>query len=341
MNKVSRGAARALDVTANVWRDFLDLIPSLLTRYAFVDGNQDHRACVLLAGSGRSGTTWLANVINYDNSYRLMFEPFYRARVAECRAFSDLQYLRPDDSDPVFLSAAERIFSGRVRNRWVDSHNRRLRAERRLVKDVRANLFLSWIKAHFPEIPIILLLRHPCAVANSRRISHWPADLERLFASQPALMEDHLEQFRHLMYSAATEFERHVFSWCVETYVPLVRFHPKDILVTTYEDCIATPHAEIKRIFDYLNRPLRSEVFQALKKPSSQARYNKRSHNASAIVLGQSVVDSWMRHVNGEDLERAMAILRLFGLDAIYGSGAMPHPGSAERFMRNVKVIHA
>src|SRR5579872_7287496 len=31
---------------------------------------------VLIAGSGRSGTTWLAQVVNHDHSYRYYHEPF-------------------------------------------------------------------------------------------------------------------------------------------------------------------------------------------------------------------------------------------------------------------------
>ena len=48
----------------------------------------DHRQTVLLAGTGRSGTTWAANIINYANTYRFMFEPFYPQAVdvlSHCR----------------------------------------------------------------------------------------------------------------------------------------------------------------------------------------------------------------------------------------------------------------
>ena len=36
----------------------------------------DHRSSVFLAGSGRSGTTWLSEIINHRRGYRYVFEPF-------------------------------------------------------------------------------------------------------------------------------------------------------------------------------------------------------------------------------------------------------------------------
>ena len=41
-----------------------------------IDRNADPDACVLLVGSVRSGTTWLQEVINCRNEYRVLFEPF-------------------------------------------------------------------------------------------------------------------------------------------------------------------------------------------------------------------------------------------------------------------------
>ena len=51
---------------------------------------------IILAGMGRSGTTWAGNIINYDQSYRILFEPFLPARVKEAKGFEYLQYLNPD-----------------------------------------------------------------------------------------------------------------------------------------------------------------------------------------------------------------------------------------------------
>jgi hypothetical protein len=329
----SKMSGRALDKVASGWRRLSGAFPRLLYKF-YVDENQDYNASILLAGSGRAGTTWVAEIINFDNSYRLMFEPFNNARVPQTRFFGDCQYLRPDENNPIFLAPARSIFSGRLRNGWVDAYNRRLRVDRRLVKDIRANLLLGWIRAHFPEIPIVLLLRHPCAVAYSRCALKWSADLENTFIRQEALMNDYLQPFLPALQEARSDFERHVFWWCIEAYVPLMQFSRGDILVTTYEDCVASPETEVRRIFDYLRKPFNDEVLKAIGKPSSQTRWNWRSRNASAIVSGEGIVNSWQRSVSRGDAERAIEILHLFGLDSIYGLDRLPNSPSIEKFMR-------
>jgi len=323
-------AARLLDKLDSGRRRLLRL-PQLIYRL-HVETNPHSDASVLLAGSGRGGTTWLAEVINYDNSYRLMFEPFNGARVRESRAFGESQYLRPDDENVAFLEPAQKIFTGSVRNAWVDVYNRSLRPKRRLIKDIRVNLMLGWIRAHFPEIPIVLLLRHPCAVAYSRWKLGWVADLERTFIAQAALVEDYLSPFVPAMRKARSAFERHVFWWCVETYVPLKQLKPNDVLITTYENCVASPQYEIRRIFQYLQEPFKDEVLQAVSKPSAETRRNWRSQNASAIVSGEELTGAWQQSLAPGNAERALEILRMFGLDTIYNLDPFPNPRVMEEW---------
>ena len=327
--------ARVLDKFASGARRLMNVPPRLA--YSFYrDQNADYRASILLAGSGRAGTTWAAEVINYDNSFRFMFEPFYAARVPQCRVFGEGTYLRPNDDNPIYLAPAQLVFSGRLRNSWVDAYNRVFNVNRRLIKDIRANLLLGWVRRHFPEIPIILILRHPCAVAYSRCVSQWPSDLQATFLSQAPLVEDYLQPFKLVIERAQGEFERHVLSWCIENYVPLAQFRPGEILVTTYEDCVATPETEIERIFEFVHKPFAGVVVRAAKKPSSHSRWNWRSGNASPIVAGGTVVDAWQRSVSHNDLQRALELLKLFRLDAIYGPGAMPASHEIGRFMSTI-----
>src|SRR3712207_1571273 len=112
----------------------------------FIDYNRDYTASILLAGAGRGGTTWVSDIINYQNEYRYIFEPFHPYKVpVSARKFRNRQYLRPDNKDPHFLKPAQAIFSGRVRSWWSDRYNKRHISDRRLIKDIRVNLLLKWI----------------------------------------------------------------------------------------------------------------------------------------------------------------------------------------------------
>ena len=98
---------------------------------------------VLLCGSGRSGTTWLANIINNDNLFRYMFEPFHPEQVSIVKHFNSRQYLRASNKKEEFLLPATRILSGRVRNLWIDRYNKKIFPKRRLIKDIRINFLLK------------------------------------------------------------------------------------------------------------------------------------------------------------------------------------------------------
>lgn len=330
--------ARLCDKLASGWRRVARAAPRILYDRV-VDKNPDYQASVLLAGGGRGGTTWLAEIINYDNAYRFMFEPFNHLRVRECSAFGECQYLRREDNDVRFLEPAKKIFSGRIRNGWTDVYNRRLTAEKRLIKEIRVNLMLGWIRAHFPQVPVVLLLRHPCAVAFSRCKTKWVADLDTTFLSQRTLMTDYLEPFRVLLEQANDEFERHIIWWCIENYVPLRQLSTNDVLVITYEDCVVSPELELSRIFDFLHQPFNAQALSVVRKPSSQSRRNWRSGNASPIVTGESIVDAWTRHVHPTQAERAQEIISLFGLNEIYTLDPMPHTRAIERYMERGATV--
>lgn len=145
----------------------MELLRRKVLRHLLIDRG-DFRQTVLVAGSGRSGTTWVQEIINHRGSYRVVFEPFHPKKIGALSQWKERQYLRPENDSARFLGPAGDILSGRIRNEWVDQHNRRLIAGKRIVKDIRTNLSLRWIKEHFPEVPIVLVLRHPCAVASSQ-----------------------------------------------------------------------------------------------------------------------------------------------------------------------------
>ena len=241
------GFARRKQVTRN--------LANMLQRYRrrfFVDAG-DYRNTVFLAGTGRSGTTWLENIVNHDNGFRVMYEPFHSVRVPLLKGWRYRQYLSADNRDRRFLEPAARILGGSVRNGWIDQLNGRFIARKRLIKDIRANLILKWIKRHFPEIPIVLLLRHPCAVAQSKVKLGWETHLDE-FLLQPDLVNDFLAPVHDAVKGARDVFDRHVVMWCVENWVPLRQFAPGEILVVFYEDLCTRTWQATESVLSFVGR---------------------------------------------------------------------------------------
>lgn len=287
-----------------------------LRRTRFIDPG-DYRKSVLLAGSPRSGTTWIQELLNYRNEYRMMFEPFHARYVELVKDWNYRQYLREDETDEKYLIPARRILSGQIKHPWIDKMNRRLLVRRRLIKDVRANLFLKWIQSRFPEVPIILLLRHPCAVTSSRISLNFETHLDS-FLEQPLLMQNRLGPFREQIEAVDNEFDAHLFMWCVENYVPLNQFAPSQVHLCFYEQLCTDPDHEAHRLLSYLGETPDRLTAQAIDKPSRMSRQD------SAVVSGDNRISAWRKRVSPAQLGRAVEVLHLFGLDQVYADQDMP-----------------
>ncbi len=246
-----------------------------------------------------------------------MFEPFFKKNIPLVRDWNYNQYLREDNSNAKFLSSAKTILSGEIRHRWIDQFNRKFLVRRRIIKDIRANLILKWIKQNFPQIPIILLLRHPCAVANSKVKLGWNSQIDD-FLLQEELMADFLNPFKKEIENATDTFDKHVFKWCIENYVPLRQFNEGEILVTFYENICHDPQKEIERIMSFIGKSSFPQSYNNFSKPSSMSRKD------SAIKTGENLINSWRKNITNNKIKRAVEILTIFGLHKIYKEDNMP-----------------
>jgi len=280
-----------------------------------LDLDRDPRSAVLLAGSGRSGTSWAASLINCRNEYRYVFEPFHPERVPEFANLRRRQYLRRGEAGEEFLAAARAALSGRLRSRWADRLNRRFVSRRRLVKEIRANLMLGWLRENFPQTPMLLMLRHPFAVAASRARLGWRDNLDDMLG-QRRLVEDFLAPFEARLRRASSPFERHVLAWCVENLVPLRQLAPGEVALLFYEELVLHPEQGLRPAFAALGRPVPREAL------------------AAARGAGREGLEGWRGRVGEGELRRGLEALRAFGLDRVYGEGPLPDRAGALGLMR-------
>jgi len=283
----------------------------------------EYRKSIFIAGSARSGTTWLQDIVNFNNDYRILFEPFDPKKVDLVKKWKDFQYLRADENDPKFLEPMKKILKGQINDSWVNSYNKRLFSQRRIIKAIYANLFLFWMKNHFPEVPILLILRHPCAVANSKinivgKNFRYDINPINSYLTQHELMEDYFLPYEEQIRSAKTVFETFIFMWCIENLVPITQFQKGEIFVAFYENICVNPESEIKNIFSFINKPYSSDVMNKVNTPGVMSR------EKSAINQGTNLIKSWRKNITDDQIKKAVEILNLFGLDIIYNDTDMP-----------------
>ena len=136
---------------------------------------------IILAGSGRSGTTWLTDMLTLDRNYRSIFEPLHFLNVPNVGKNWGL-YLRADDEHPWLHDHLSKCFFTRADRAWMKWMTCRVDwgtpwysqpfwflynlkyfrpwARNRVVKVIKANLMLPWIINHWNP-KILFITRHP------------------------------------------------------------------------------------------------------------------------------------------------------------------------------------
>jgi len=303
-----------------------------ISRRVCLETNHDMSRTIVIEGSMRSGTTWLADILESLLQYRLIFEPLFPERVEEY-TFEFKKYIRPGDADATFRSFVERVLKGRLRNAWIDRYNHSLIARGRIVKEVRANFCLKWIRENFPSVPIVYILRHPCAVVHSwERFGWWEYDLQSIL-SQKLLLKDHLAPYLDALEQANTSLAKIAFVWCAEQLVPLRTMNIADWVVTTYEDLLQNADGEIQKIMKYVFGDGYAETKTKIKAPTSIISESTRTD--SAILTNRNPLDSWKTDLNPRQIEEVMAMLRRFRLDTIYDESLLPHHDSIRRILKH------
>ena len=133
----------------------------------------DIRQTIVIAGSPRSGTTWLAELLNTIPRSAILWEPLFLDADPQLPkiGFGWRTYVPPDRDRPEMEAYLRRVLTGRVLNPWTlqrTSLRDVYRVKRWIVKFVRANMLLPWLTLRFPTRRPLLLVRHPCAVVASQ-----------------------------------------------------------------------------------------------------------------------------------------------------------------------------
>lgn len=288
--------------------------------YLYVNPKKDFNRSILVAGTGRSGTTWLGDLITSQIRCRVMFEPFNPDLVPEYSGYNYFQYMRPADEDQALHEFARKVFSGEIRNRWVDHKNEQIFPEYRIIKDIRTNLLLKWLHDRFPEVPILFIMRHPCAVVLSRMELGWATDRDiEPFLSQNDLMEDYLTPFIDLIKNARTPEEKHAIIWSISTLVPLQQFTPGELNMVYYENLCTQPQVEIPAILASIGQESTEPVSEIINRPSQTTR------RTSAVVNGTDKITTWKKKLSPLQIDKILRIVGAFGLGHLYGDSGLPN----------------
>jgi hypothetical protein len=183
---------------------------------------------VAVAGTARSGTSWLAKTLSLATGYTYYREPDNHHGVPGAEERFAWDYYTPQYCDPAYLALMDRVFAGELATAHTMSADpgpllRRfglrglLLGERHpllfcrkrhvLVKLIYATLNLTCLAARYPGAKQLWVVRHPCGQFESWRRLEWQPTPARLLDNE-RLMADHLHPFESYLAGARTFWER-------------------------------------------------------------------------------------------------------------------------------------
>jgi len=295
---------------------------------------KENASPIVLAGSGRSGTSWLLNILTLDYNYRAIFEPFNWLQIPIASKFYNL-YLTSSDEYPELEKFMRQVFYYKTDEAWArwmhfgigkktpllkktlqyiyNLPKYKFWAKNRVVKIIKGNLMLSWLQKHF-NAKIVYIIRHPCAVIDSQRRMGWDTRLTR-FLSQPKLISDYLHPYLDFIYSAKTETEKLAILWCIENFVPLQQIKKGEIkaFACTYEHIICEPEKYLEGIMSFLGFPLHI-IKKNIIKMKRKMPPNKNN------------LQKWRFNLNKSEINYILNAVKHFGIN-IYNYDYLPIKG--------------
>jgi hypothetical protein len=316
--------ARGLSGTANRIAARAKALPNEL----FLERDHDPSRAVLVLGSGRSGTTWLAESIARCHCSRLVFEPFH-PRLGAMGAAGRL-FLDPTERPPAFEKSAQRILSGRVRGPYIDQVRVARLPRGRVVKDVHSSNLLPWLRANHPDVPVVYVVRHPIAASLSRLRADTFYGVGDYLAT-PAGREDAEESPAAAWLPLYDECRddpeplvRLVAEWCIENSYPLSHRDDEGVALVFYERAVLDPASELARIGELcagaLGPPRAMRATDEVRAPSAT---DWSGSAAEAHMSGdwEQLLGRWKSEVPGPVAERCLRVVSEFGLDWLHGGG--------------------
>jgi hypothetical protein len=270
---------------------------------------------IIVASSGRGGSTWLAEIIGSLSGYPVLWEPLHPGKNPECiqYGFNYRTYIPAGLYAPLQRSYLEQILTGaKLSTRTISSlafHPKKYFSFYGfLVKCVNANLLLYWLLQQFP-VRAILMIRHPCAVVASQlRHSAWK-HITKENCSFPRNIVIDYPHLQEIFNYVETKEELLAFEWILKTYIPLSQPKPHPWYLSTYERLVIDGQSELENIFSFLENPIPDEAVYFLRKPS------KTTQNSSNVAKGRSPLMGWKNHLTEQQVERILRLTHLAGID--------------------------
>lgn len=275
---------------------------------------------IYLASVARSGSSWVGQILASHPQICFRFQPLFsyefKGRVNEDSSTDQLRLFFRDlgMSAGGFLQQEDKIVTGE----YPENHetgNETILA----FKENRYQSIIAPMLRRIPELRVIGLVRHPCAVLNSWRKN----------AKEFPEGADFMKEWRHAMCKNSGPqdyFGYYKWKEVSNLYLDLFDQFPDRVLVLSYEKLVENPVEGSKAILQFCGVDSASEVDKFVAESTS-------SHHDSyyAVYKEASVAVKWREEMPEEIVREIYADLRDTRLERFLSEPLLPHSNALGR----------
>jgi hypothetical protein len=192
---------------------------------------------------------------------------------------------------------------------WSEFRNGRKNHQIPLIKDPFAIFSSEWFTSSLRS-RVVIVVRHPAAVASSLRKLGWSFDFQDLL-DQPLLMRDWLEPFRSEMEKIVKLPSDLIAQSCllwrmIYQSVNELRKNLPELLVIRHEDLSFDPLGRFSQVYDDLGLEFTADIQNSITSASSgnNPRETSKSTVHSVRIDSQALVKSWQKRLSRSDIDR-------------------------------------
>ena len=300
---------------------------------------------VVIAGSPRSGTTWLLELLRTLPGHKALNEPLMYGEARHEQGFSWRTYLNPKEEADEQRAYLKTVLTGQlgISPAWHFEADSRLgqlveQATRRklVVKFCRLNRMLHWFIRQFDVRGPVFIVRHPCAVvASMLRHGGWDEEhlnghrAREIAEPRKGLPMPLRDEFELVLENIETRTEALATMWCLDHYVPLIQ-HADGVypwILVPYERMVTQGREELRRVTNALDVQMTPEMRDQLNEPSSSVK--DQLHQDAERQLSK-----WRRRLSDRQVDDVLRIVDDVGLSSIYSDDLEPDYDHLNKFQR-------
>jgi len=258
---------------------------------------------IVIAGSGRSGTTWIQNSLAEILRYQPIFEPLNPNFVNEAKLLLGVEqggepvvyspYLRANGLYPEWDTLLTQALTGNIRNYWTEKKRYTLLPKGYITKFIRANFMLGYISNNYNP-KIIFVMRHPCAVIFSRMRLNWQANKSNLFY-QPEIIEDYLRPYLSDIENENDPVGIHAIWWALEQLIALDELKKQNYFFTHYEDILLSNKQKLDEIIHWIGKNNQHKYFT-----------QRQEISISDDIENKTRITQWVSGLNSDQKDKIL-----------------------------------